>query len=160
MSINSLKALMIEEVFTKTRKYEYALADAIYQLLICKGQREGIRESVTVYSLMLGWSGGMYVVENRSPDKSIHVQCDCKESLNIVSTRGNLTSVDSIPPLHRQVIMILTQLERTAPYTVTRRLRHRMTLTQTGLGDWAPAGVNHEPFLTLNVEGLHAPRPL
>lgn len=160
MSIHSSKALMVEELFTKTRKYEYALADAIHQLAISKGQQEGIRETVTVYSLMQGWSGGVYVVENRSPDRSIHVQCDCKESTNVVSTRGSLTSVDSIPPLHRQVIMILTQLERTSPFHVSRRLLHRMNTTPTGLGNWAPPGVNHEPYLTLNVESLHAPRPL
>ncbi|CAG2247763.1 CAPN15 [Mytilus edulis] len=160
--VMSTKSLMVEEVFTKTGKYEYALADAIYQLAICRGQKEGlvIRESVTVYSLMQGWSGGIYVVENRSPNKSIHVQCDCKESTNVVSTRGTLTSIDSIPPLHRQVIMILTQLESTAPFHVSRRLLHRMNMTPTGLGNWAPAGVNHEPYLTLNVESLHSPRPL
>lgn len=60
-----------------------------------------IRETVTVYSLMQGWSGGLYLVENRSPDKSIHVNCDCSESTNVVSTRGNLSSKDSVPPLHR-----------------------------------------------------------
>jgi hypothetical protein len=31
---------MVEELFTKTRKYEYALADAICQLAVCKGQQE------------------------------------------------------------------------------------------------------------------------
>jgi hypothetical protein len=60
----------------------------------------------------------------------------------------------------RQVIMILTQLERTSPFHVSRRLLHRMSMTPTGLGNWAPPGVNHEPYLTLNVESLHAPRPL
>lgn len=36
---------MVEEVFTKTRKYEYALADAIYQLALCRGQKEGVRSN-------------------------------------------------------------------------------------------------------------------
>lgn len=160
MSVHSSKALMVEELFTKTRKYEYALADAIYQLAVCKGEQEWIRDTVTVYSLMQGWSGGLYMIENRSPDRSIHVKCDCTDSTNVVSTRGSLASVDSIPPLHRQVIMILTQLERTSPFHVSRRLLHRMNTTPTGLGNWAPPGVNHEPYLTLNVESLHAPRPL
>jgi len=40
MSVHSSKALMVEELFTKTRKYEYALADAICQLAVCKGQQE------------------------------------------------------------------------------------------------------------------------
>lgn len=56
--------------------------------------------------------------------------------------------------------MILTQLEKTVSFTASRRLLHRMNMTPTGLGNWAPAGVNHEPYLTLDVEGLHAPRPL
>ena len=42
MSVHSSKALMVEELFTKTRKYEYALADAIYQLAVCKGEQEWV----------------------------------------------------------------------------------------------------------------------
>jgi len=56
--------------------------------------------------------------------------------------------------------MVLTQLERTAPYHLSRRLLHRMHWTPTGLGDWAAPGVNHEPLLTAHVMGLHEPRPL
>ena len=61
---------------------------------------------------------------------------------------------------YRQVIMVLTQLERSASYHLSRRLIHRMHWSPTGLADWAGAGVNHDPPLTLHVEGLHAPRPL
>ncbi|KAJ8298538.1 hypothetical protein KUTeg_025069 [Tegillarca granosa] len=160
VSVHSSKAVMIEEIDTKTQKYQYALADAIIQLATIHGSREGVRDAVTVYSLMHRWSGGIFVVENRSADKSLHIKCDCEDSSNVVSTRGKLITIDSVPPLHRQVIMVLTQLERTAPYHLSRRLIHRMHWSSTGLDNWAPPGMSHDPILTDHVLGLHAPRPL
>ncbi|XP_061165406.1 calpain-15-like [Saccostrea echinata] len=160
LSVHSSKAVMVEEIETRTQKYENTLADAVIQLALAKGKQEGVRDTVSVYSLMHGWSGGLFVVENRCSDRSLHMKCDCVDSSNVVSTRGSLTTLDSIPPLHRQVIMVLTQLERSASYHLSRRLIHRMHWSPTGLADWAAAGVNHDPPLTLHVEGLHAPRPL
>ncbi|XP_048772314.2 calpain-15-like [Ostrea edulis] len=160
LSVHSSKAVMVEEIETRTQKYEYTLADAVIQLALAKGKCEGVRETVSVYSLMHGWSGGLFVVENRCTERSLHMKCDCVDSANVVSTRGSLITLDSVPPLHRQVIMVLTQLERSASYHLSRRLVHRMHWSQTGLADWATAGVNHDPPLTLHVMGLHAPRPL
>lgn len=160
LSVHSSKAIMVEELETRTQKYEYALADAVIQLALAKGKCEGVRDTVSVYSLMHGWSGGLFVVENRCSDRSLHIKCDCVDSSNVVSTRCSLATTDSVPPLHRQVIMVLSQLERSASYHLSRRLIHRMHWSATGLADWAAAGVNHDPPLTLHVEGLHAPRPL
>ncbi|XP_069129465.1 calpain-15-like [Argopecten irradians] len=160
MTVHSSKALMVEELDTSHPKYQYALANAVIELAVAKGKREGVRDTVTVYSLMHGWSGGFFVVENRNSDRCLHIKCDCTESSNVVSTRGVLRTADCIPPLHRQVLMILSQLERSAPYHLSRRLLHRMDRAPTGLGDWASPGVNHDPLLTAHVMGLHTPRPL
>ncbi|XP_060084243.1 calpain-15-like [Ylistrum balloti] len=160
LTVHSSKALMVEELDTKPDKYQYAMASAVMELAVAKGKREGVRETVTVYSLMHGWSGGFFVVENRNADRCLHIKCDCTESSNVVSTRGVLKTADCIPPLHRQVLMILSQLERSAPYHLSRRLLHRMDRVPTGLGDWASPGVNHDPLLTAHVMGLHTPRPL
>ena len=59
----------------------------------------------------------------------------------------------------RQVVMLLSVIERSSGYSITHRLVHRDWKVGTGLGDWAP-GANHVPALTNDVFGLHAPRPI
>lgn len=41
---------MVEELETRTQKYEYALADAVIQLALAKGKCEGVR---SLYSQLL-----------------------------------------------------------------------------------------------------------
>lgn len=161
ISLHSSKAIMVEEVHTVDNpKYKYAYADAVIQLALGNGKKEGIRDGVTCYTLMHGWCGGLFVVENRFPNCHVHMKCDCTDSSNLVSTRNSLLTKDSIPPLHRQVIMVLSQLERMSPYHLSRRLVHRQDYSGGGLGDWAPRHVTHEPPLNEFVTGLHIPRPL
>ncbi|XP_069976804.1 calpain-D-like [Penaeus vannamei] len=155
LAIHSSKRVAVEQITAPAS----LLADSLVNLCLAKGQRHEGRQGMTVYYLTKGWAGLVVMVENRHPDKCIQVMCDCRESYNVVSTRAQLKTVDSVPPLHRQVIIVLTQLESSGGFSIAHRLTHRPSHSP-GLHDWGPPGTNHEPPIDAPTHGLHAPRPI
>lgn len=155
LSVHSSKQLLVETL----RPSEFVLADAIIKLSMEKGQKHFAREGLIAYYMTKGWSGLAIVLENRSKEYFIQVVCDCSKSMNIVSSRGELKTVDCIPPLHAIVVIVLTQLEGSVGFSIAHKLTHRVSSTP-GLHDWGPEGVKHIPPLDSTTKGLHAPRPL
>lgn len=139
------------------RPSTYILADAVIELAMKKGEFKDLRDCATCYYLAHGWAGLIIVAENRHPDRYLQIMCDCEESVNVVSTRGRMRTVDCVPPLHKQVLVVLTQLDGHSGFTITHKEVHRMA--GWGLGDWS-AERDHDPPLNHEVSPLHKPRPL
>ncbi len=147
------------------------LADALIQLCIKKGKHESTgHQGTRIYYSTNDWFSGFIVVaENHNVENSnIHfqVQMDCQNSSNVVSTRRTLLTLDSVPPMHRQILLVLTQLESTCSYCIQIARSHRLT-TNPYLNTWP--GENrvtdnvkraHKPALTQDVFALHTPRPI
>lgn len=155
LALHSSKKLLIEQLNSSF----HLLADSIINLTLVEGQRHEGRQGMTAYYLTKGWAGLVVVIENRHENRWVHVKCDCKESYNVVSTRGVLYTVDSVPPLHRQVINVLTQLEGCGGFSIAHRLTHRLS-SSSGLAEWGPPTSQHEPLIDSGISGLHDPRPV
>ncbi|ESO93662.1 hypothetical protein LOTGIDRAFT_104705 [Lottia gigantea] len=161
LSIHSSKAVMVDEITTyRNRLYEHILPDAIIQLCIAHGHAQEIRDGVTLYNLMNGWAGGIFMVENRLPQNYVQIWCECNDSSNVVSTRGELETKDAVPALSRQILMVLSHLERTQPYHLSRVIKNRLSTNQPGLGNWGSPVCNNSPSLSPTIALFHSPRPL
>ncbi|KAJ1371003.1 hypothetical protein KIN20_032864 [Parelaphostrongylus tenuis] len=74
------------------------------------------------------FAGLLLMVDNSLDDMWVHVKAECSNSLNVLSSRGVLDVADSIPPLSRQIIMVLTHFEPTQSFLVQHQLTRWETL--------------------------------
>lgn len=155
MTFHSMSQISVDRFYIGT----YTIADSLYYLAHKKGTRHEARQGVTVYYLSGGFAGLIVMAENRDSDQFLQIKCNCEDSNNVVATRGELLTMDVIPPMHRQIIVVLSQLEMSNGHQINHKLTHR-TSTGKDLANWADPGTTNKPSLTQAIWGLHAPRPL
>ncbi|KAE9413515.1 hypothetical protein Angca_004575, partial [Angiostrongylus cantonensis] len=102
------------------------------------------------------------MVDNALDDMWVHVKAECSNSLNVLSSRGALDVADSIPPMSRQIILVLTHCEPTQSFLVQHQLTVRVS-ARPALGNFAIIGNGrrsdsdtHSPsFESPSMEQLH-----
>ena len=99
------------------------------------------------------------VAENLDPVHSFHVEITGDGSVNVVSTRQSLTTCDSVPPLYRQVLIILTQLESSESYSINYGFKIKLK-SQQCFNYRNEMNIMNFPRLNRNVSSLHSPRPI
>ncbi|MFH4980068.1 hypothetical protein AB6A40_006777 [Gnathostoma spinigerum] len=103
------------------------IRDALVKLVHAEGTKQEPQRNIVNYNLASGFSGHLVMIDNRRSKKWLHVHCDASQSVNVLSSRGDLITVDSIPPLHRQIILILSHFEPTLAYSVRINTMHRLS---------------------------------
>jgi calpain-15 len=153
LAVHSAKCLLAEEVSAEGS----AISDVVIGLALARGDKQNEFEGVTTYILNKRWTGLVVVVENPRVDKWFHIKMDCSSSFNLVSTRGVLVTADAVPPRHRQVIIVLSQLDGEdlvfSEYSMQFRLASFSSLEDWGTGSNCPPVAHH-------LQGLHIPRPI
>jgi calpain-15 len=153
LAVHSAQPLLAEQVSAEGSM----ISDAVIGLALAKGDKRYELEGLSTYTLNKCWAGLVVVVENRHVDKWAHVRMDCSRSCNLVSTRGVFVTADAVPPRHRQVIIILSQLDEKdivfSEFNMHFRLAAFSSLENWGTGSNCPPIPHH-------LQGLHIPRPI
>ena len=155
--IHSPKQFFIEQEMHST----FLLADTMIQLCLSKGSKTyaGL-DNACIYTLTKGFAGIVVVAENLNQRTFLHVELDCERSNNVVSTRQVLTTKDSVQPLHRQVLIVLSHLEGSSGYSIQYSIKYRLS-SNPYLNTWPGIEglmATNLPEITKQTFGLHAPR--
>uniref|UniRef100_A0A2K6WE65 Calpain catalytic domain-containing protein n=1 Tax=Onchocerca volvulus TaxID=6282 RepID=A0A2K6WE65_ONCVO len=163
IAIHSAKMVMMEPCYFSSS----IIAQSMIEMCLKEGHEvPGLNGTITRY-VSKDFGGHILMVENHHQREFLHVYCDCSQSTNVLSTRASLTSLDVIPPMHRQILMLLTHFEMTQMYSIQHNLKQRLASSQ-GLQDWLsfapsrlslPATTDHVPLIQDPcISSFHKPR--
>uniref|UniRef100_A0A7I4YYB2 Calpain catalytic domain-containing protein n=1 Tax=Haemonchus contortus TaxID=6289 RepID=A0A7I4YYB2_HAECO len=109
--------------------------DSLVQMVLKEGKIHKSLMGVFPRYVTEDFSGLLLMVDNVLEDMWVHARVECSNSTNLLSSRGALDVADSIPPLSRQIIIILTHFEPTQSYSVEHQLLIRVSRSPA-LGDF------------------------
>ncbi|EYB98912.1 hypothetical protein Y032_0127g1413 [Ancylostoma ceylanicum] len=163
LAIHSSKPMFADMVPCPPAVY----TDSLVQLALKEGKLHSSLNGVFPRYITENFSGLLLMVDNVLEDMWVHVKVECSNSTNVLSSRGTLDVADSIPPLSRQIIMILTHFEPTQTYLVQHQLLVRVS-HRHALGDFTivrngarTGSESHSPpFGCPAIEQLHSRKAL
>ena len=135
----------------------FILSDAIISFAINAGEKFSREKNSCVYIVYENFIGILVVAENTDTKKYLQVENNAQEAENIVSTRQSLITIDTVPPLNRQVVIILTQLESAEGYKLSYTYKTEFKSEQC-FSYKNEKDIMNFPMLNRYVVGLHSPR--
>lgn len=149
--LHGSKSFFIEpEIYTNN-----LLADSLIELCLRKGKKvEMSVQGANIYSLTHEYSGLVVMAENLNTSGMFTVEINATNSINVVSTRQTLLTSDTIQPLHRQILLVLTHFESGDGYMLDYTYRSKFSHSLLG-NNYAQ---EHQPALNRYTQGLHGPR--
>uniref|UniRef100_A0A7E4UTJ3 Calpain catalytic domain-containing protein n=1 Tax=Panagrellus redivivus TaxID=6233 RepID=A0A7E4UTJ3_PANRE len=139
-----------------------ALRTSLVQMSLKEGTAIEYLPNVKLYQISNNFSGLLLMIDNLHHHQCVQVKADCHKSENVLSSRGDLVVADNIPPLHRQIVLVLTHCEPSQPFVVQHQLNQRLTKTAK-LGDFALFSPDSQNWPLINApqaSTLHGPRAL
>lgn len=129
------------------RATEALVREAVVALVKAKGKRRAVFEGddMVVHHLN-DRAGSLVYAENRSRFFRFVLSVDAEESFNLISSRSALTLEDVLLPNQGQLVLALTQSERTSGYQSSFRFRFRADRSREA----------HDPPVPLK-DGFHSP---
>lgn len=98
--------------------------ESLHQVIIKEGDVvQNTNNGVVIRTLTNKFRGMIIMADNCLENKYLHVGVDCSQSMNIQSSRGMLQIVDVVPPLSRQVLIVLSTIDDSAQYRVSNSLK-------------------------------------
>ncbi|KAK0412040.1 hypothetical protein QR680_005999 [Steinernema hermaphroditum] len=158
LAVHSSKPILSQVIHVSPHMF----ADSLGELLLKEGKLHTTLQGCVSRYMAEDFGGLIIMAENLHENRVIHVKTDCQQSGNVLSTRGGFLAMDVIPPMHRQILMILTQCEMTQKYWIEHRLHLRSGVSPQ-LNEWTPEEpyAQHLPrFENPTTTFLHAPRPI
>ncbi|KAL3985978.1 Calpain cysteine protease family protein [Acanthocheilonema viteae] len=163
VAVHSSKMVMVEAYCFSSS----VVAHSMIEMCLKEGQNAPCLDGTVIRYVSKDFGGHILMIENHHHRHFLHVYCDCSQSTNVLSTRASLISLDVIPPMHRQIVMLLTHFETTQMYTIHHNLKQRL-VSSRGLQDWLslaprelslPFYTEHVPIIENPcVNSLHKPR--
>ncbi|KAF4744452.1 hypothetical protein FOZ62_022818 [Perkinsus olseni] len=128
---------------------ESGLATFLYATVHGK-KREVSPPGIAVY-ICQDSSGTIVCAENKRTDCSFVIELDASESKNVVSSRGSMTTQDTIPPMTRAVLMTLSPEKNATKFQLSLAMAHGVQPGDGGGGIFfpPPADVTMHVFLPI-----------
>ncbi|CAD6196430.1 unnamed protein product [Caenorhabditis auriculariae] len=123
--VYSSRPLFGEPIFCHPEMY----TDSLTQLVAARGTPVGfsISSGAVIRQLAVDFAGMLIMADNLLENTWLHVGLNCSDSVNVLSSRGTLNVADVIPPLSRQILIVLTHFEPSSFFRVSNQIRVTMS---------------------------------